>query len=261
MTIDVNRLDISLEFGTDGAPTCAFVVPDDAQPSDLFVVFAIAACDGVITSPFTGHAPIVISGAGGTWTEVANGSAQYTAAAGGAGIYSKVFWAKALTPGGTVTLDTDGIQTAIWSINVARISGSATAPIDAFSAYAIGADADPSVVTAASISPSVDDVLLLYCIGEAFTDVTSFKTCQPTGWQQAMYMASTITAFPVTSLIAIKGADTGPTGPAASQPITKDPVEARFNPQPLAIMIAIARGGSITGTCPFVTTDGIASEG
>lgn len=260
MTIDVNRIDQALDSGTTGTTTCQFVVPDDAQPDDLFVVFAVAGCDNTVTSPFTGHAPIAIAGADGAWLEIASGTVTYSTDGEGTGLLSKVFWSKALTPGATVVLDCGGEETAIWCASIARVSGSATAPINAISAYAVGTNADPSTVTVASITPTADDVLLLFCITEAFMDQDDFKVCQPTGSQQAMFMASTLTSFFVNTMIAVKGADSGPTGVLASQPINKDPVESRFNPQPIALVIAIARGGCVDGTCPFVTTDGIASE-
>lgn len=257
MAIDVNRIDINSDFGTTGSTQCSFDVPLDAQPGDLWIVFCGAGCDPSGT-PFEGHTAPVINGAGGTWVEIASVGVEYDPTGGGTGLISVIWWSKNLTPGATVTIDT-GVDLSVFSVSAVRISGSATAPINAASAYGVGIDADPSIATVGSISPTVDDVLLLYFIA-ATHQSNSFQDCSPTGFVRAMYMQANLTTFESATLVAIKGADAGPTGAVASQPIDKDPVYL-FNPRPLAIMLAVARGGCVDGTCPFVTTDGIASEG
>lgn len=256
MAIDVFRDDANSDSGTNGTTQCTWSVPLNTQPNDLFIVFAVASCSPAGT-PFEGHALIEISGGGPTWLEIDHAGIEYDVTDGGTGLLSAIFWQKNLTPGDPVQLDTGGVDLSVWSVSVVRISGSAAAPINAVSPYAIGTNASPSVATCASISPTVDDVLLLYFIG-ASHQLNDFQDCSPTGFVRSMYMQANITVNECATLVAIDGANTGPTGAAASQPITKDGVYI-FNPRPLAILLAVARGGCVDGTVPFVTTDGIAS--
>lgn len=237
---------------TIGLPSDSFI-----DSSDLMIFVVMAACEPAGT-PFTGHAPIDVTGpppAG--LTLLTSTSFEYDAAGGGTGVFVSVYYIQGIGGPTTITWNT-GADLSVWTVVGARVSSTSNTPINAFSTIATGTNADPSTVTTASITTTVDNCLLLFFCVEAFT-AGGVAAASPTGWSRFVYQFTAgALSFFSEGIVAVQGMPVaGATGAIASQAIAAAPALG-FNPRPMAITIAVEPRVA-TARAYFLSTNGVGS--
>jgi hypothetical protein len=242
----------------EGATSIAITLPNDAyvDGNELTILVVMAACEPAGT-PFTGHAPIGVTSPPAGLTLLTSTSFEYDATGGGTGVFVSVYYIQGVSGGPTITFNT-GNDLSVWTVVGARISNAASPPINAFSAIAVGTDADPSTVTTASITTTVNDCLLLFFCLEAFT-AGGVAAATPTGWSRFVYQTTGggLSYF-TEGISAVQGMPiAGATGAVSSQPIAAAP-GLGFNPRPMAITIAVEPKVGVARAY-FLSTNGVGS--